>query len=281
MTTEGNERLTTEFEQVNIKDLNEEELLIGVLEAGGEWTTQEKSLVVRAYGLAKYLHRHERYREDPFIYHSLRSAYRVIKFLHLSNPHLIAGVLLHDTVEHDPDEVIRYVAPGTVAPNYPLWKPDDPEEKQLLAFYAIEQQFSVDTARVVRGKTNPVTGIRKEDDREGWLREYHENKAVANRDPFVYFADLVDWIENGLNYVHSSEKLPRHLREGYNHKYGRSQLLLEDRFYQIDIQSLLDDTAKANILRAFEVGHERLHVPPRPRPIQSIGRLIVNDLESA
>lgn len=278
MTAEGMERLQTEFEQVNIKDLNEEELFAGLLEAGAAWSPEEKSRVVRAYELASYVHRDEQHRGQPYIYHPLRVANRITKYLHLTNADQIAGALLHDTIEHDPDTVIKYVARGTVAPNYPLWMPSDPEEKQLLAFHAIAEQFSMRTSRMVRGMTNPPTQIDKHQDREAWLVEYEQRLAEDIREPDVFIGRWPDWADNGLSWIFGTDDVSPQRRQDYNEKYGRAMLVLEERFYHIDIQSLLDNGAKANIIRSFELARERLHVPVSPR---RLGDLVVNHLEPA
>jgi hypothetical protein len=268
----------TEFETVNIKDLNQEELLADLIEAGVEWSPQEKSLVIRAYGLANYIHRNEEHRGQPYIFHPLRVANRITKYLHLTNPHRVAGALLHDTVEHSPDEVIKYVAPGRVAPNYQLWVSKDPAEKQLLAFHALAQQFSVRTSRMVQGMTHPPSAINKHEDREAWLDEYVERLAEDVRDEDVFLGRWADWSHNGLGWVFGTDDASPEQRRGYNEKYGRAMLVLEERFYHIDIQTILDETAKANVIRSFELAHERLDIPDTPR---ELGRLVINAYEPA
>lgn len=273
---------TTEFEQVNIKDLNEEELFANLLSAGEDWTKEQRDTIIRAHDLIHYLHRDDEHREQPYVYHLLRSANRITQYLHITNPHIIAGVLLHDSVEDHAKALIRYfhhleTAPGSGSKADP-YIPDDTEKQQLVAFDIIARRFSRRTSRMVQGMTNPPVDRSQFPDRKSWLLAYVGHIAEEIKEPDVFLGKWSDWADNGLGIVHSGEDLSPEREEGFKEKYGLVMPVLEDRFYQIDIQSMLDDVAKQNVIRSFELAHERLHVPPRP---VIIGNLVLNTYEPA
>jgi hypothetical protein len=69
---------------------------------------------------------------------------------------------------------------------------------------------------------------------------------------------FVDWEDNGLGIVYSDETESAEKMQHFSRKYGMVQPILEARFYQDDIQALLDPTAKAYVKHQFALGKERL-----------------------
>jgi hypothetical protein len=268
----------TEFDQVNIKDLTEQELFANILMAGAEWTEEERDRVARAYAFISYIHRDDTHRDQPYTYHLLRSTNRIIEYLHITDPDVIVGVLLHDGVEDHPDDVIQYDPDSESLIDPGVYIPEDTEEKQLVAFDTIGRHFSWCSARIVRGMTHVPIDFDRKQDQAAWLQIYVDHIEQEIEDIQVFYAKWADWADNGLSLIHSKEKLTAEQQEWYETKYGIVMPVLERRFYKIDIQGMLDEDARQNVMRSFELAHSRLNVPVDTRPI---ARLIINNFEPA
>ncbi|HSH18473.1 MAG TPA: hypothetical protein VK978_03745 [Candidatus Saccharimonadales bacterium] len=261
MTGEIGYPVRTEYEQIGIKDLDEEQLFQAILTAGEAWTEDERARVVAAYDLARYAHRDDKHRDLPYTYHLLRNANRITQYLHLTNPDLIIGIILHDAVEDHPEDVIRYDPAAESGYHMQMQVPENPIEKQRLAFENIGRRFSYRASRLVAGMTNPPPGPGPRPPRGERLRIYVSHVAVEIEDPDVFFLKWSDWADNGLGIVHSSEDLEPEREEGFKEKYGLVMPVLEARFYRPDIQAILDAVARENVMRSFELAHERLIIP--------------------
>jgi (p)ppGpp synthase/HD superfamily hydrolase len=88
-----------EVEELGLKHKTEGELFQSLLEAGTDWSEEERGMVIAAYNLARLFHQDDEHRNLPYTYHLLRNANRVTGYLHINDPEIIAAVILHDSVE--------------------------------------------------------------------------------------------------------------------------------------------------------------------------------------
>lgn len=251
---------TIQPEQFGLKSLTEEQLFQSILDAGEAWTDEERDMVVGAYNLGRAIHKDDLHRDLPYTMHLLRNTARLVHYLHITNPHVLAGELLHDGVEDHPDEIIAYSMFGTVEPPAGISLPDDPRIKQQLAFKHIEVLFSERTARMVNGMTNLPTIDGQNPTYHEKLQIYagHVEEAIEN--PDVFFGKLVDWVDNGIGIIHSDHSGEPERQEHFELKYGMLQPILEARYRRQDIQDMLDPVAKLYVERMFDLAHQRLNV---------------------
>jgi hypothetical protein len=249
-----------EAEELGLKNLSEEQLFQNILSVGSEWTLAERDLVVTSYELVSVLHKDDRHRDQPYIYHLLRNANRATGYLHITDPEIITAIILHDSVEDHPDEIIQISRFGNngFLDEMPTLQDDLAKQEQALTY--IESAFSPRVAQIVGGMTNPPHPKDKEYSYEARLQQYWDHVAEAIEDASVWVGKIVDWGDNGLGIVHSDFSVEPSREPHFMRKYGSLVHILEARYYRPDIQAMLDPLAKANIERMFLLARERLLV---------------------
>lgn len=129
-------------QELGLKDLSERQLFEALLTAGSEWTEAERAMVTDAYELTRVLHADDRHRRNPYIYHPLRNANRIVGYLHITDPHSITAAILHDTVEDHPEGIILAALQdgGDMEPSLDAsWSPEVIRQR---AFAIIDERFS-------------------------------------------------------------------------------------------------------------------------------------------
>jgi hypothetical protein len=246
-----------EPEEHNLKGFSEEELFGRILESGHEWTEEERQRVTDAYELGKMLHKDDVYRNKPYVYHLLRNANRIISYFHVTDPDVIIGALLHDSVEDHPREILQWYASEE---DDELDIPASEAELQEAALARLEMSFSPRSAEIVRGMTNPPAPEGVQLTYGEKMRQYLEHIEIFVRDVGVWLNKLSDWGDNGLGIVHSDFQPGSSRRVHYRIKYGNVLPILKRRFLEPDIQETLDPVAKANVMRMFTLAEQRLLV---------------------
>ncbi len=246
-------------EEHGLKELSESALLEYVLASGAAWTDDEYDMVVAAYELGSTLHAEDQHRDDPYVYHLLRNAARAVGYLHVTDPDTIAAIILHDSVEDHPDELIAISSPQTSQ----LPGMNEAVHKQQLALEGVAAAFNPRVAEIVGGLTNPPYQPGEKPDYEERLRRYVAHVGTATEDPMVWVGKLVDWADNGLGIVHSDFTDDPARKTHFMRKYGAVAEVLQARFYREDLQATLGPTAKTNVERMFALAEERLTMPAR------------------
>lgn len=245
---------TADEQGVESKTYNEDDLLDGILKNGeaAGWSKEQVLDVLMAFDFAKHLHAGRRHRKQPYVYHVLRNASRILNRLNISDPELIVAELLHDSVEDHAALILEVDAEGF-----------DPAELQEQALILMDETFSVREAKIIRGMTNPVEppyedGLSEAKKEERSLKVYVEHMRDAIKDIDVWICKFVDWVDNGVN-LHKAEK---DVTSGRLIYLARRYLLaldaLEERFEGPDIQQFLDEDAKKYVREMFMLGRERL-----------------------
>jgi hypothetical protein len=250
-------------EQLGLQQLSELQLTNNIFACSSEWDDSQHEMVVGSYNLASLLHKDDTHRDMPYIFHLLRSTNRVINHLQITDPEIISALLLHDSVEDHPEDIIRFGAVGfsdtqtdSIALGNTLTLQND-------ALGVLNTLFSPRVSKIVSGMTNqpkPEGICYGYDD---WLQGYLNKIELAIEDPDVWVGKIGDWGDNGLGIIHSeySTDSPQ-----YGHlmsKYGRLLPMLEERFFRPDIQCLLRPEAIANVTQMFVLGRQRLMVSGR------------------
>jgi len=252
-----NEVPEDEIETYDSDRLFDDIILIG---EGLGWTETQLTSVSMAYDIAGYLHDGDTHRDKPYVYHLLRNASRILKRLNLKNPELIIATLLHDSVE-DHSDIILEGEPSVS---------QDEKIRQEQALEFMEQVIPVSSTRILRGMTVPAMPVNKKDmSKKERLELYVKHVQASVKDIDVWVCKFVDWVDNGVGIVNAEAEIKpskiRHRKE----KYSMVQTILEVRYYQTDVQELLDDDAKEYVERMFELGRERLSAAKRVAKIGS------------
>lgn len=248
-------------EQHGLKHMSELALLQTILDAGQHWSRRERNMVVAAESIGRTIHQDDIHRGQPYNYHLLRSTARMVKYFHITEAEPVAGLLLHDSVENRPDELLCYSFFGTIKAPLEVEIPQDPLLKQQRAFEHIATQFSPRVARMVEGMTNPPRPQDRMLSYQEKIDQYVEHVALKIRIPDVFFGKLADWGDNGLGITYRDPSVTTARLAHLEYKYGQVTPVLESRFYESDIQAILDPVAKANIRHMFTRARERLRVP--------------------
>lgn len=239
--------LTDSIENLHLKDKSEEELVDNLLHKLPEtttWTDEDRQLISSAYDLARVLHQNDEYRGKPYIYHPLRTANRIMGYMNIKDPEIIAAALLHDAVEDHASEIAQAES-------------GDVETIKQLALERLSAQFSPRVAEIVASVSHEADkpkDLSQEEKLEAYRTEV-ENAASTFEGWAVKFSD---WCENGVGIIHSVDDLDDKQILYFQHKYGESLTVLEARFRQSDIQFRLDVFAKGYIEQQFAHGHSRL-----------------------
>jgi hypothetical protein len=247
-------------EHHGLKQYDEAELFQIILDAGAEWTDEERDMVVRAHDVGRFLHRKDKHRDQPYSYHLLRNTARLVKYLHINDPHVLSASILHDSVEDHPKDMIRYNPEDSGTPLTHVYIPKDKEDRQRVALHRIRIMFSPRVARIVEGMSNPPSMTNSELSYNEKLQLYATHLREAVEDPDVWAAKLCDWADNGLGIIHSDLEHGSKRKKHFELKYGIAATILDARYRRPDIQLMLDPVAKANVDRMFVLGYERLAV---------------------
>lgn len=237
---------------MELKEKDEQDLISDLMEVAVEWEPEWQDKLWRAIELAQELHRNDRHKQYPYIYHVLRCANRLAQYLEVRDPEIIIASILHDSVEDHAEEL------GSMAPAAE-GQPQDAHVLQRRALGVIGDIFSEDTAVIVGGLTNPPhDGERYANERDK-IAAYIQKVAMSIRDPRVFLAKVADWIDNGLGVVHDQAG------QGAKHdyfrlKYGAALKVFEARFHEEDIQAMLSAGAKRYLCEQFALGRTRLIV---------------------
>lgn len=244
-----------------LKEKTAEELFGMLLDVAAEWEPEQQAQLVFAYELVSRAHENDRHKDKPYVYHLLRVANRTTQYLHIKDPDVVIAALLHDIVEDHALEIIDgslFNDDRKPFPTLEVMREQSPREQQQIALQHIEALFSPGVAEIVSAVTNPPRENKPTDYYEK-LRAYVAKVESAIVGPRVWAVKFCDWCDNGLGVVHD--------RAGqgdksfhFELKYGYVQPVLEARFYQPDIQAMLDEPAKAYVRRQFDLGRKRLNV---------------------
>lgn len=244
------------FVELGLKTKTEQELYEALFSADPTWQEEDKKLIGGAYNIARIVHADDVHRDLPYTYHLLRNANRATGYLHITDPEIISAVILHDSVEDHPDDIISAALLGEKNSLEDTYKSKDPYHKQASALKDIAILFTPRVAEMVASVTNPPRG-NEDFDYEEWIAQYVAKVSHAVEQQESWVIKFVDWLDNGLGIIHGPD-LPEDRRRHFSHKYSSVQPILEARFYRPDLQEMLDDQAKAYAIHQFELGRERL-----------------------
>lgn len=222
--------------------------------AGDNWSRDQQEAVRGAYELASLLHADDEHRGQPYVYHLLRNASRIVRQLHVFDYELVVAVLLHDSVEDHADALLT-IGDKEV--------PDDSVEAQDSALDFLAELTSERSAYIVKALTNPIniSGIKKlpDDERQERLEDYarHVEIAVSDEEIGAWMGKFVDWVDNGVNIdkAESDMKLSRLRR--LIEKYELIMPILEERYYY-GVKATLVPEAQEYAEEMFDEGVKRL-----------------------
>lgn len=248
------------IKELGLKYKTEEELFDMLMQAGETWRDDEKDMVHAAYNLAAILHADDKHKDLPYIYHLLRNAARVTGYLHINDSEIVTAVILHDSVEDHPDDILTVSMFGQSQPPIDVPVPQDGVVKQQVALKTLEALFTARVAQLVAAVTNPPASEAEGLSYEDWMDQYAQKVKKAVETPGGWVVKFVDWEDNGLGIVHTDEALSPQKVRHFSRKYATVQPILEDRYRQPDVQAMLDDQAKAYAAHQFQLGRERLAI---------------------
>jgi len=258
-------------EQHGLKHLDEEGLFRTILDSGPEWSEEERGMVVGAYNLGRAVHKDDRHRDKPYVYHLLRNTARISKYLHINDPEILAGSILHDSVEDHPDEIIAYSMFGTTEPPAGVSLPQDPVFKQQIALKHIEVLFTPRVARMVAGMTNPpVDDSSPKMPYAEKIQAYvsHVKKEIENPDVAIgKFSDAIGDNGGGINHGDNDDPTKK---LHFMNKYSKLVPIFAERFAEQDIQEMLDPVARINVEHMLALADERLTIRTTPGQVGSI-----------
>jgi (p)ppGpp synthase/HD superfamily hydrolase len=243
--------------ELELKNKTQDQLLELIFEQNQHWSDDDRLMVNAAHHLAEQLHTDDSHRDLPYPYHYLRNAARASGYLEVHDPEVITAIILHDTVEDHPDDILKIATHGTVDAAEGMPVPDDPYAKQQVGLKTIEALFTPRVAELVATVTNPP----ESEDNLSYdekLDRYHQKVASAVATTDGWLIKFVDWVDNAVGIIHSEGKLPPDRLAHFKRKYGLVLPLFEARFQKSDLQEKLSDQAKVYVLDQFRLGRERL-----------------------
>lgn len=252
--------LPVQPEQMDLEAMTDDELYHSILQAGSDWTARELRMVKTAYRIGCAVHVDDTHRNQPYTYHLLRNTARIVHYLHITDPEIIAGEILHDSVEDHPEDILDVVVDDAAGSPVEHIIPPRTADVRAEAVLFIRRVISPRVGDMVEGLTNPPSDPSERLDPEQKLIRYIGHAAIAIRNPDVFIGKLADWADNGLGIVHGDIAEGTTRRLHFERKYGTLIPVLEDRYRQPDIQAMLSPAAKANVEQMFRVGRQRLRV---------------------
>lgn len=250
----NNSPIKLPFAELHLKDMKESELLESILSFGEDWTQEQKKAVNKAYSIAAEIFKDDLYKGDPYVYHLLRVANRVVGYMELPDWELAIGALLHDVKEDHPKEFI-------LALNRSLSEEDLAEVENIedLASFTMEQEFTSRVSHMIDAVSNPPSLSKKNYetiDEFIFAYEHKVEEAVETTDGWVI--KFADWCDNGLGIIYSD--LGEDEIEVFREKYGRALPHLERKYKEPDIQEMLSPNAHSYVQQQFAHGRERLGI---------------------
>lgn len=235
--------------EIGLKDKTEAELFADLINQN--WTDEEQHRLARAFELSRELHADDKHRDQPYNYHLLRVANRIVSYLAIHDAELVTAALLHDSVEDHPLEIIVKLAPGSAAP-------DSESERQQAALNALASTFSPRTTAIVAAVTNPPDLFVAESYEAG-LENYRHKVRKAVQTTEGCLLKFSDWCDNAVGIIHSNFQ-PGNPREvHFQNKYGGELIeIFADRFAQPDLCSLLNPSAQAYVQQQLSLARQRL-----------------------
>jgi len=240
--------------RVSLKEMDAAMLTFELFrEVGRLFEPGKGDLVISAAMLATHLHRNqtryvrENYPRVPFIEHPLRNTLRMIRW-GVTDPELLAGSLLHDTVEDCAKEISRMYFFG-------LQSGLTASAKQSTALIWISQAYSEKVASIVAWVTNPPKELaspasppaRGESPYIQHLRTLVDG-GLANLDPLmVKAADLLD---NAGSLAHQYPGVPLAFITKMIQKYTPAVLLVGDVLHDIARSESLSPELKPEVKSA-------------------------------
>jgi hypothetical protein len=246
----------------HLKDMSKEELVVSLLDSNPEWTEKERLEIYSAYVLAKNLHENDTHKDLPYIFHLLRVASRLARYLEVKNADIIIAALLHDSVEDHPTEILSaaFTGSGPEASFSDRSVPVDPFEQQKMGLTDIATLFRIPVAEHVARVTNPPSIAREGLSYEEKLAAYNEKVVQAIATVEGWLIKFSDWCDNGLGVNHGDLGDGSDKKVHFQRKYGMVLEDFENRFYDEDIQAVLSEKAKAYVISQLALGRERLRV---------------------
>ncbi len=139
--------------------------------------------------MATYLHREDMYKGISYSSHLLRTALRLIRDYDVTEPDMIAAMLLHDSVEDHADEIIELS---------PFEVPDG--TLHAMAGFVIARAFTERTSDLVISVTNPpATEVLSIEQFRELYAENVKNKIATSSTTFLL--KLSDFTDNGLGFL--------------------------------------------------------------------------------
>jgi hypothetical protein len=206
-----------------------------------------------AYDVAEVLYQHDMHRDEPYIYHLVRTAIRTVDsdYLGLRHPNWAIAALHHDDVEDHPDNLIalygnsaenELFTGNTTRQRRPLAIPIDPFMRQRVALQCMRHAYGSGVSRVIAGLTNPPNvfdGMTNDEK----LQATGAVVASAITDPQCFPVKFSDWDDHP-----DGEVIPGSATEAkldYYHKKNREIAMpLARRFVDADVQILFGVSAK-------------------------------------
>lgn len=167
----------------------------------------ERDFCMRALELASHLHRNDEYKNRAYITHPLRTAIRLVRDYDQYDKVMIAGGLLHDSVEDHPRDLVRYF--GGEAPLVT-------QDARQAALGTLAVEFSPDLSQLVASVTNEITpqGLSAQERRERYQLMVTEKIATSYQ---TFLLKLSDFTENGIGLLWTDvpERLPHFTAKYY------------------------------------------------------------------
>ncbi len=157
-----------------------------------QYELADESMVMDCLRLAETVHRNDRRTNSPYIDHPMRAALMALMYFN-TNPDVVAGCLLHDTVEDHPLEVAELLG------GEPIDNGLSVADARGLAFEQLTLGANRNVAAIVKAVTNPVEIMGAQLDIDQKHAIYHSHiRQILNNDvsgqgaAVVKFCDFFD-----------------------------------------------------------------------------------------
>ena len=153
----------------------------------------DKAEIVNALELMIELHKQQKDRAngDPYIFHPVDVATRILVEFKIINRDLIVAALLHDSVEDQVEKIVKKFLGEESSNNR-----NDVNRNRELGFLYIEEQFGKKVSIILKGVTNPMVNT---EDREEKNLLYKQHISEAIKIPGVFVVKYADFVENALH----------------------------------------------------------------------------------
>jgi hypothetical protein len=226
-----------------LKRKTEEELIGGIL-GSSEWPEEDYARIMSAYELAKDKHGGDLYKGQPYIYHLLRVAARIVLYMGVYDADVVVAALLHDSVEDHAEDLVE--------------EPDaDPVKLQEQALKVIGDKFGVRSAEIVQAVTNEPVRPGPKLTYEEKLARYAEKVDKATETFEGWLVKFSDWCENGLGIVHSELSQDSPEVAHFGRKYFGDVFAVFTRRYK-QYESRLSPEGANYVATQLTLGYQRL-----------------------